>query len=85
METFERILTLNNELEASLMEEILADRKIPSGIVPITDTALGGIMQLENGWGYVEAPLRYKNEIISIYKEIRKNKKPKTSSDQTNS
>ena len=84
METFERILTLNNELEASLMEEILADRKIPCGIVPITDTALGGIMQLENGWGYVEAPLRYKNEIISIYREIQKNKKPKTSSDQTN-
>jgi len=74
METFERILILNNELEASLMEEVLTDRKIPFGIVPTTDTALGGIIQLENGWGYVEAPSKYKNAINSIYKEIQKHR-----------
>lgn len=74
METYEKILFLNNDLEASLMEEVLTDRKIPFGIVPTTDTALGGIIQLENGWGYVEAPLKYKKEITLIYQEIQKNR-----------
>jgi len=75
MEIFEKILTINNELEASLLEEVLTDRKIPFGIVPSDDSALGGIVGLENGWGYVEAPPRHKKEIMAIYKEIQKNKK----------
>jgi len=80
METFEKILVLNNDLEASLMEEVLTDRKIPFGIVPITDSALGGIIQLENGWGYVEAPSKFKKEITSIYREIEKNRLLNTTS-----
>jgi hypothetical protein len=70
METYEKILVLNNEFEANLMEEVLKDRKIPHGIVTSDDTALGGIMELEYGWGYVEAPVRYREEIMGIYKEI---------------
>jgi len=72
METFEKILVLNNEFEASLLEEVLTDRKIPHGIVTSDDTALGGIMEMEFGWGYVEAPVKYKTEIIGVYKEITK-------------
>jgi len=74
MEPYENILTLNNELEASLMEEVLTDRKIPFGIVPTTDTALGGIIDLEFGWGRLEAPAEYKKEILAIYREVKKNK-----------
>jgi len=70
METYEKILVLNNEFEAGLLEEVLNDRKIPHGIVTSDDTALGGIIELEYGWGYVEAPARYKEEILGIYKEI---------------
>ncbi|MCK9203647.1 MAG: hypothetical protein M0P58_04315 [Bacteroidales bacterium] len=72
METFEKILVLNNEYEANLLEEVLSDKQIPHGIVPNEDSALGGIMELENGWGYVEAPNRYKVEITKLYKEISK-------------
>ncbi|MEI7897810.1 MAG: hypothetical protein WCJ26_12295 [bacterium] len=72
MESFEKILVLNNEFEAGLMEEVLADRKIPHGIVTSDDTALGGIMEMEFGWGYVEAPKRYKEEIEKIFEEITK-------------
>jgi hypothetical protein len=74
MEPYVDILTLNNELEASLMEEVLTDRGIPFGIVPISDTALGGIIDLEYGWGRLEAPETYKKEILSIYREVKKNK-----------
>ena len=47
METYQKILVLNNEFEASLLEEVLTDRKIPHGIVTSDDTALGGIMEME--------------------------------------
>jgi hypothetical protein len=70
MEAYERILDLNNEFEAGLMEEILKDKKIPFGIVPSGDSAMGGIWELENGWGYIEAPLEYKEEIIRLYTEL---------------
>jgi len=72
METFEKILVLNNEFEASLLEEVLTDRKIPHGIVTSDDTAMGGIMEMEFGWGYVEAPVKYKTEIVRVYQEITK-------------
>jgi hypothetical protein len=72
MESYEKILVLNNEFEAGLLEEVLNDRKIPHGIVTSDDTALGGIMEMELGWGYVEAPENYKAEIIKIFEEITK-------------
>lgn len=72
METYQKILVINNEFEAGILEEILTDRKIPHGIVTSDDTALGGIMEMEFGWGYVEAPERYKQEILTIFEEIRK-------------
>jgi hypothetical protein len=70
METYEKILVLNNEFEAGLMQEVLEDRKIPHGIVTSDDTALGGIIELEFGWGYVEAPAKHRDEIMKIYAEI---------------
>jgi hypothetical protein len=70
MEAYERILDLNNEFEAGLMEEILKDKNIPFGIVPSGDSAMGGIWELENGWGYIEAPMEYKEEIIRLYTEL---------------
>ena len=70
MESYEKILVLNNEFEAGLLEEVLTDRNIPHGIVTSDDTALGGIMEMEFGWGYVEAPEKYKDEILKIFEEI---------------
>ncbi|MCK9220727.1 MAG: hypothetical protein PHF97_06240 [Bacteroidales bacterium] len=72
MKTFEKILVLSNEFEAGLMEEVLTDRKIPHGIVTSEDSALGGIMGLEIGWGYLEAPPEFKKEILKLYGEISK-------------
>ncbi len=72
METYEKILVLNSEFEAGLLEEVLTDRKIPHGIVTLDDSALGGIVEMENGWGYVEAPERYRAKIVQIYEEITK-------------
>jgi hypothetical protein len=54
------------------MEEVLKERNIPYGIVPVSDSAFGSIEVLENGWGYLEAPSRFKNEILDIYTDITK-------------
>ncbi len=70
MDQFEKILDLNNEFEAERLEEILKEKNIPYGIVPVSDSAFGSIEILENGWGYLEAPPRFKNEIIDIYAQI---------------
>lgn len=70
MEQFEKILDLNNEFEAERMEEILTENNIPFGIVPVSDSAFGSIEVLENGWGYLEAPSRFKERILGIYAEI---------------
>ncbi len=72
MEIFEKILVLNNEFEANLLEEVLNDRNIPHGIVRSEDTALGGIMEMKYGWGYIEAPSRFRSEIEKIFAEIIK-------------
>lgn len=70
METYEKILVLNNEFEAGLLEEVLKDRNIPHTLVNSDDTALGGIMEMELGWGYVEAPEACRAEIMQLYEEI---------------
>lgn len=72
MEEYENILDLNSEYEAELLSEILKDKKIPFGIVSSADTALGGIWKMEHGWGYLEAPPQYRDEILAIYNEIEK-------------
>ena len=70
MEKYEKILVLNNEFEAERLEEVLLDKGIPHGIVSSDDSILEGINMLENGWGYIEAPEKWRNEITSIYKEL---------------
>jgi len=72
MEEFEKILDLDNEFETSILEEVLTDRKIPYGIVRADDSSFGSIESMEFGWGYVEAPGKFKDEIIEIYAEITK-------------
>ncbi len=72
MEEYERIVDLSSEFEAELLSEVLEDKKIPFGLVSSADSAIGGIWQLENGWGYIEAPPKYRDEIMSIYEQIIK-------------
>jgi len=71
MENFEKILVIDNEFEAELIEEVLMDKQIPYGIIVRDDSALGSITELESGWGYLEAPERCRAEIEAICKEIR--------------
>ncbi|TSA28498.1 MAG: hypothetical protein D4R67_03715 [Bacteroidetes bacterium] len=70
MKHFEKILRLDNAFEAERMREVLEVRGIPFSIIERTDSALGGISELEFGWGYLESPSDKKEEILRIYREL---------------
>ncbi len=66
----EKVILLKNEIEANIMESVLKESKIPHIIVSYYDSAYDGIWQLQKGWGHIEAPGKYKDEIIKIYQDI---------------
>ena len=70
MEEFKKILILENEIEARLLDSVLNERDIPHRIKSYHDSAYDGIYQAQKGWGVVEAPPGYKEEIISIYRDL---------------
>ncbi len=69
-EDFKKIIVLENEIEAGLMDSILAERGIPHRMKSYHDTAYDGIFQVQKGWGHVEAPERFRDEIIAIQQEL---------------
>lgn len=70
MEHYEKILRLDNAFEAERMREVLEGLNIPFSIIERTDSSLGGISEMEFGWGYVEAPPEKRDEVLKIYREI---------------
>ena len=67
---YKKVLVLENELEASLMSELLKEREIPHNIQSNHSIAYDGIFQFTGGWGYLEANPVYKEEIVELYKEF---------------
>ncbi len=67
---FERILEINNEVEARFLEKILEEKEIPFQIKSNHDTAYDGIFQVQLGWGHLLAPPEYKVAITGIFNDI---------------
>ena len=70
MDKIEKIIDLNNELEARLLESVLNERNIPHVLKSYHDPAYNGLWQQQLGWGHLEAPSRYRGEIEAIYRDI---------------
>ncbi len=70
MEEFKKILVLENEIEARLLDSVLDERGIPHRMKSYHDSAYDGIYQAQKGWGIVCAPLVYQEEILSIYRDL---------------
>jgi hypothetical protein len=66
----ERILVFNNEIEARLLGEILLSKGIPHIIRSFHDSAYDGLFQLQSGWGVLESPENFRDEIMKIYNEM---------------
>ena len=71
-EDYTKIATLENDIEAGLLESILTERDIPHRMRSYHDTAFDGLFQTQKGWGYVSAPESFHEEIEEILSDLRK-------------
>jgi len=70
MAGYERILILKNEIESQVMSHVLDENNIPYVIKTYHDSAYNGIYQFQKGWGHIEAPIEFKEEILKLYNEV---------------
>jgi hypothetical protein len=70
-ERFVKIATLENLMEAQILEDVLGERNIPFRIRSFHDTAYDGLFQLQKGWGEVYAPAGHEMEIKGVIEGIR--------------
>jgi hypothetical protein len=67
MEGFKKIVVLQSFDEAEVMGIVLKQCGIPHRIRSYHDSALDGIFQITKGWGHVEAPEEYRDQIKEIH------------------
>ena len=72
MVDYVKVAVLDNEIEAQLLDSILEERDIPHLMVSYHDTAYDGLFQTQKGWGHVSAPTPFKQEILEILTEVRR-------------
>ena len=72
MSEYQKITVLKNEIQARLLDAELKKLKIPHFLRSYHDAAYNGIYQQQKGWGIIEAPTEYKEEILSILTDIEK-------------
>jgi hypothetical protein len=65
-----KILMFKNEIEAMLLDEILTEKQIPHMIRSYHDSAYDGLWQSQSGWGHLEAPEEYAEEIRNTYSQM---------------
>ena len=65
-----KILVLNNEIEAQLLDSMLKERNIPHVMRSYHIYAYDGALQVHQGWGQVDAPERSRKDILEIYNEL---------------
>jgi len=71
---FKKILVLDNEVEARLLDAVLEEQQIPHLMRSYHDRAYDGLWQQQQGWGHVEASEDYKEQILAIYEDLRNDK-----------
>jgi hypothetical protein len=71
MADFTRIATLDNEVEAQLLDQILTNRNIDHAIISHQDPVFEGINQMAEGWGAVEAPESSRELIVDLLEGLR--------------
>ena len=64
--SYKKIVSLDNALHAQLVDKLLTEHGIPHRIRSFHDSAYDGLYQAQKGWGRVEAPEEYEDEIKAI-------------------
>jgi hypothetical protein len=68
---FVKIAVLENSIEAQVLSSFLDEHNIPYRLRSYYDTAYNGLFQVQKGWGEINAPPSFKQEILDALKEIR--------------
>jgi len=71
---FKKILVLDNEVEARLLDAVLEEQQIPHLMRSYHDRAYDGLWQQQQGWGHVEASEDHKEQILAIYEDLKNDK-----------
>lgn len=71
MEEYIKAATLENQIEAQLLDSVLNERDIPHRMRSYHDTAYDGLYQAVKGWGYVSVPKAWQEEVTAILAELR--------------
>ena len=72
MDKLEKIVVLDNEVQAELVDSVLSERGIPHLMRSYHDSALDGLYQARSGWGHIEAPQSFRDEILAVIEDIKR-------------
>ena len=72
MDKLEKIAVLDNEVQAELADSVLSERGIPHLMQSYYDSALDGLFQTRAGWGHIEAPQDFRDEILAVLDDIKR-------------
>jgi hypothetical protein len=72
MDKLEKIAVLDSEVQAELVDSVLEERDIPHLMRSYYDSAMDGIYQSRAGWGHVEAPESFRDEILALIEDIKR-------------
>ena len=64
-------ITLRNEIEASIVDQILREDGIPHVMLSYRDRAYSGIWQYQYGWGHIDCPREYRSGIRALLAVLR--------------
>lgn len=76
MDGYVKVGTLENEIEALLLESVLKERGIPHALRSYHDTAYDGLFQAQKGWGVVTAPEDRQAEVLEVLEDLRETRLP---------
>ena len=71
MADVEKIAEIRDEIEGQQLGLLLESEGLPHHIRSYHDTAYDGLFQLQLGWGHVEAPTEYREQIEEVLAAIR--------------
>jgi hypothetical protein len=72
MDKLEKIAVLDSEVQAELVDSVLEERDIPHLMRSYHDSAYDGIFQTHAGWGQIEAPAAFREEILAVIEDVKR-------------
>jgi hypothetical protein len=77
-EEYIKVASLENEIEARLLEPLLQEMEIPYIIHSNYDLAYDGLFQATRGWGHIETTEENRQKVVQLLDSIRETDKMQT-------